>query len=200
MAAYTCLFGTVSLPLSVSRLRPEPTAPEVTNIISTFFRFSREICSARCRKTRSSSVPSSFERTFVPTFTTIRLYIRGRKLRPVLPAFEILFLFGRKFVDFHTHCSEFERRNFPFHLFGNVVHAGSERLLLCRHPRAAERLRRKAHVHHARGMTFGGGEIHEAAFRENADALFADDVFLNILTHHLRLAACHFLQVVEINL
>src|SRR3989344_1753713 len=75
-AAYTCFSATVSTRFFCwKRVRPTPTAPDVTRTTSTPFFFKRDICSARCSTTSASIEPSSFDNTFVPTFATTLLYI-----------------------------------------------------------------------------------------------------------------------------
>ena len=65
-----------------------------------------------------------------------------------------------------AHGFELEPGDFAVDGLGHGIDFGLEFLVMLDHVLGGERLVGEAHVHHRRGMAFGGGEIDEAAFAE----------------------------------
>src|SRR3954467_6714163 len=110
--------------------------------------------------------------------------MREVQLRPFLPRCKVLLLLGRELVDLDAHGLELEPGDLAIDLGGNRVHLLLELLAVLRHVLGGERLVGEAHVHHARRMPLGGGEIDEAAFAEHRHAVAVlERVLVDELTH-----------------
>src|ERR1700722_13764268 len=90
-------------------------------------------------------------------------------LGALLPAGEILLLRGRQRIDLHAHRGQLELGDRLVDLLRHRVDLLLELLVVLRHVLRGEGLVGEAHVHDARGVTLGGGQVHETPFRQNDD-------------------------------
>src|SRR5438067_8165298 len=110
--------------------------------------------------------------------------MRGVQLRPFLPRCKVLLLLGRELVDLDAHRLELQSSDLAIDLRRHRVHFLVQLLAMLRHVLGGERLVGEAHVHHARRMALGGGEVDEAALAEHRDAVAVlERVLVDELAH-----------------
>src|SRR5215472_18674415 len=117
---------------------------------------------------RNSVIPCTIPRTTASSQLMSRATYRW--LSPSgthLPRVEILLLLGGQGIEPHAHRLQFEPGDLLVDVAGHRVHLLLQLVVVLDHPLAAERLIGEGHVHHRRGMTLSGGEVHQATLAED---------------------------------
>src|SRR5438067_2462622 len=110
--------------------------------------------------------------------------MREVQLRPFLPRCKVLLLLGRELVDPDAHRLELEPGDLAIDLRRHRIHLLLQLLAVLRHVLGGERLVGEAHVHHARRMPLGRGEVDEAALAQHRDAVAVlEGVLVDELAH-----------------
>src|SRR5690242_3715673 len=86
-----------------------------------------------------------------------------RALGAEVPGGEIALLLGRERVDRHAHPRQLEARDLLVAVARQPVHVLAQVRGLADHVLRRERLVGERHVHHARGVALGGGQVHQPA-------------------------------------
>src|SRR2546428_4159875 len=115
-----------------------------------------------------------------------RTSITAARSGPEVPGGEVFLLLGRERVNRHAHCVELEPGDLPIELRRNAVHVLSEHGAALHDELGRERLVGEAHVHHARRMPFGCGEVYQPSVRQDEQPLPVQPPFVHELAYRRR--------------